>query len=83
MVKTPGGGNYFIQVGAWKNTEAAEKMLKKLKGRYPAVYILHEKSYSKVRIPGITSKKQGEIILEGLKKNFGIEPILVLKTRQG
>ncbi|NOZ69017.1 MAG: hypothetical protein GXP46_07185, partial [Deferribacteres bacterium] len=79
----PGGKSYFIQVGAWRNFEAAKKMLEKLTARYPATYILQDNNFNKVRIPGIKSKKEGELILKDLKEKFSLQPILVLKTKQG
>lgn len=70
---------YFIQVGAWKHAKYAQEIFKKLKNYYPEVIIVKENDFHKVRIPGIMTKKQGTFILEEIKEEFDLEPILLLK----
>ncbi len=73
-------GQYFIQVGAWKHIESSRKLLEKLRSYYPGIYIMEDDDFHKVRIP-VTSREQGKLVLQELKEKFGLDPILVLKTK--
>lgn len=76
-----GNVEYYIQVGAWKYPDNAEKMLLKLKRNYPEAYITIENNLHKVRIPEIMNKKQGANISRDIEKKFNIKPMVVLKTK--
>ncbi|GMR03329.1 MAG: hypothetical protein BMS9Abin21_163 [Thermodesulfovibrionia bacterium] len=72
-----GNKNYSVQVGAWRNAEYAEETLNKLKPHYPDAYIAVENNFSKIRIPGIITKKQGELIINNIKEKLNLNPILI------
>jgi hypothetical protein len=78
MVTT--GDEYYVQVSSWKNYEYAEKILLKIKKHYPDVNIVEQDGFYKVRIPGITTKKQAAIISKKIEKQFNLKPLLVLKA---
>ena len=71
-----GNATYYIQVGAWKYSDYAEKMLAKIKQYYPQAYITVENDFHKVRIPEIMNKKQGADIAKDIEGKFKIKPIL-------
>ncbi|MBI4688262.1 MAG: TolC family protein [Nitrospirae bacterium] len=68
---------YIIQSGAFKHVQRARGLLKRLKSRYPASYIVMEDSLNKVRIPGVKSKEDGDNIIKVIKEDFGIDSILL------
>ncbi|MEF9425804.1 MAG: SPOR domain-containing protein [Candidatus Mariimomonas ferrooxydans] len=72
-----GNENYSVQIGAWRNAEYAEETLNKLKPHYTDTYIAVENNFSKIRIPGITTKRQGELIINDIKEKFNLNPILI------
>ncbi len=72
-----GNKNYSVQVGAWRNAEYAEETLNKLKTHYPDAYIAVENNFSKIRIPGLTTKRQGELIINDIKAKLNLNPILI------
>lgn len=72
-----GNKNYSVQVGAWRNAEYAEETLNKLKTHHPDAYIAVENNFSKIRIPGITTKREGELIINDIKEKFNLNPILI------
>ena len=72
---------YYVQVGSWRNIEYAEDMREKLTSHYPEVFIIESNNFHKVRIPQITTEKQGTIISNNLMSKFDIRPMLVQKTR--
>jgi hypothetical protein len=72
---------YFIQVSASKNHNAAQNMLEKIKPYYPDAYIVVQNDFSKIRIPGVSTRKQGLVISKDIEKKFNVKPILVLKKR--
>lgn len=71
------GNKYVMQVGAFKNNEYAEAMIKKLKGRYFHAYIEKTDIYNKVRICGIKSREQGNRMMLDIENEFHIKPYLV------
>ncbi len=72
--------NFFIQVGAWKHLEVAQDTVDQLKTHYPETYIIEHNNYSKVRIPGIQNREQGQILLKELKEKYNLNPLLVLES---
>jgi hypothetical protein len=76
-----GNIEYYIQVGAWKYPNNAQKMLIKLKQYYPEAYISVENNLHKVRIPGIMNKKQGANISKDIEGKFNIKPMVVRKIK--
>jgi hypothetical protein len=76
-IRTVDRGAYFIQVGAWKNSNYASRMLVKMKKYYPDAYMITEGSFIKVKVPGIKNETQGKRILKDIKDKFGVSPLLV------
>jgi hypothetical protein len=72
---------YYVQVGAWKNQNYAQKMLKKIKNYYPKAYIIEHNNFIKIRIPDILTKKIGVTASENIEDKFNVKPLLVLKTQ--
>ncbi len=70
---------YYIQVGSWKDPHNAQKMLLKLKKDYPEAFIVMQNNFSKVRIPDVKNKKQGETISQHLKEKLNLRALLVSK----
>jgi hypothetical protein len=70
--------SYFIQVGAWKNSNYASRMMVKVKKYYPDAYMIAESGFIKIKVPGIKNKTQGNRILKDIKDKFGVTPLLVL-----
>jgi hypothetical protein len=78
-IQTVGNGSYFLQVGAWKNSNYASRMLVNVKKYYPDAYMVAENGFIKIKVPGIKNKTQGNRILKDIKDKFGVTPLLVLK----
>jgi general secretion pathway protein D len=74
------GRDFFIQVGSWKKFEIAQETMERLKSHYPGTYIVEHNNFSKVRIPGIRNREEGNILLEELKEKYDLNPLLVLET---
>lgn len=70
-------GNYFIQIGAWRDVSNAQTIVDKLKNNYPETYIIEEENLSKVRIPGIMTRQIGLRIIKELKGILNLTPILI------
>jgi cell division septation protein DedD len=69
-------GNFFIQVGAWRNIEYARNTVVKLKARYPDIYIIKEYDLNMVRIYGIMTKHEGNLIMMELEDDYDLLPYL-------
>jgi hypothetical protein len=76
-----GSDEYYVQVVAFKNHDDAQKLLVKLKKYYPEAYIVMHDSFNKIRIPSVSTKKQGAIVSKDLEKKFNLKPIVVLKKQ--
>jgi len=74
--KSPGGA-YYVQVGAWKKHELAERMFNKVRGKYPEAYMFIEHDLYKVRIPGVRTREEGIDISRDIEKKFNIKPMIV------
>jgi hypothetical protein len=72
---------YYIQVGAWKNPDYAQKMLLELQRYYPEAYITVENNFHKIRIPEIMNKRHGANISRVIEEKFNIKPIVVRKIK--
>ncbi len=77
QINKPAVNKYYIQVGAWKNIKYATDTLSTLRTQYPDVYLAKEGTFHKIRIPGTMSRKKDVSILNDLKNNFNLKPILV------
>jgi len=75
-------GEYYVQVGSWKNLQYAKEIKEKLSSLYPGIFIYEDDTFHKVRIPKIMTKKQGDIISDDLRENFNLNPILVRKIKE-
>ncbi len=76
-----GDDKYYVQVGASKNHNDSQKLLVKIKKYYPKAYIVVHNNFSKIRIPGVLTKKQGTIVVKDIENKFNLKPMLVLKKR--
>jgi len=79
--RPPANSKYYIQVGAVKNKNDAQKLLEKIKKYYPKTYMSVHTNFSKIRIPGIMTKKHGDIVSKDIEKKFNLKPMLVLKKQ--
>ncbi len=70
-------GVYYVQVGAWKNPDLAEKMFNEVKRNYLKAYIFIENNLYKVRISGVRTKEEGVMISQDIERKFNIKPIVV------
>jgi general secretion pathway protein D len=69
-------GNFYIQIGAWRKSKHAKETYAKLKSRYPEAYIITENDFSKVRIAGIMTKREGNLMIMELEDNYNLRPFL-------
>ena len=76
-----GNNEYYVQVGAWRNSNHTEMLLLKIKKYYPKAYIVKQNDLNKIRIPSVLTKKQGAIVSEDLEDKFHVKPLLVLKKQ--
>jgi len=74
-------GLYYVQVGAWKHSDLAEKMFNRLRGKYHQAHIFVENDLYKVRISGVRTIEEGIKISQDIRKKFNIKPIVV-RNRQ-
>lgn len=70
---------YYIQVGAWENSDYAQEMLIKLKQYYPEAYITVDNNFHKIWIPVMPNSGQGADISKDIEGKFNIKPIIVRK----
>jgi hypothetical protein len=68
---------FHIQVASLKDPEIAHGILSELKQDYPAVYLLIQNDFYKVRIPDVKTSEQGYDLLKNIEAKFNIKPILV------
>jgi outer membrane protein TolC len=78
---TAAGSNdkYYVQIGSWKTAELARKAFEKSKKYYPETYMYIDGNLSKVRIAGIKTRREGELILRDIKDKFNLRALLVLR----
>lgn len=68
---------YYVQVGSWKNSHYAERILRKLKKDYPEATIIIQNNFNKLRIPGVMTRKQAAIISKDIEGKVNIKPLIV------
>ncbi|MEN8263471.1 MAG: tetratricopeptide repeat protein [Nitrospirota bacterium] len=68
---------YMLQLGAYKNINFANRLLKKLKEHYLNAHIERENNFSKVRITGIKTDEELDLIKEDLKKRLKMHPYVI------
>lgn len=78
-ISSRGTHEYFLQVGSWKHAHYAKITLEEIQKYYPEAYIIVENNFSKLRIPGIMSKKQGAMISKEIERKFKVKPLLLLE----
>lgn len=76
-----GNIEYYVQVGTWRNFSYAESTLSRIKQYYPTAYIVKQNDFEKIRIPGISTRKQGAIVSVDIEEKFNLKPLLVLKKQ--
>jgi hypothetical protein len=72
---------YFIQVGSWKNPDYAEEVHKKIMKYYPDAYMVMRNNFYVLRIPGVITKTQGNIIAEEIQARFKFSSLVVMKSK--
>jgi outer membrane lipoprotein len=77
QVKKSFNGSYYVQVGAWKNRDLADKMFNKVREEYHEAHIIIVNDLHKVRILGVKTKEEGIKISQDIEKKYNIKPILV------
>ncbi len=68
---------YYVQVGSWKNSHYAERILGKLKKDYPEATIIIQNNFNKLRIPGVMTRKQAANISKDIEGKVNIKPLIV------
>jgi type II secretory pathway component GspD/PulD (secretin) len=82
--ESPDHGEYYVQVGSWKNITYAEEVKEQLSAIYPGTFIYEDDSFHKVRIPEVMSVNEGNSITKDLRehfKQFNLDPLLVRKIK--
>jgi len=69
--------SFIIQVGSWKNPDYAREALDNLMEYYPDTYLVAEKGFHVIRIPGIMTKTDGEQIIKEIEDTYNLIPLLV------
>ena len=75
--KKPFSRGYYVQVGAWKHPDLAEKMFNKVKEEYHEAHIVIEHDLHKVRISGVKTRKEGIKISQDIEKKYNVRPIVM------
>ena len=70
-------GGYYVQVGAWKHPDLAEKMFIKVKEKYHEAHTVIENDLHKVRIPGVKTREEGIKISQDIEKKYNVHPIVM------
>jgi tetratricopeptide (TPR) repeat protein len=70
-------GGYVVQVGAYKTLDNANKIAEKLKSDYLYVYIDKLDNLNKVKILGINTKEEANLMIEEISKKFKFKPYLI------
>jgi tetratricopeptide (TPR) repeat protein len=68
---------YVVQVGAYKSLDNANKIIEKLNSDYLYVYIDKTDNLNKVKIHGIKTKKEANLLIEEISGKFKFKPYLV------
>ena len=68
---------YAVQVGAWRNPDFAQEILGHLREYYPEAVIVDVNNFSKIRVPGVADKNQGNIIIRHIEKTFHLQSLLI------
>lgn len=72
---------FYIQVGSWKNPDYARETLDQLIQYYPDAYIVVEKEFHVIRIPGIMTKTEGDLIIKEIEDKYNLRPLLALNRK--
>ena len=68
---------YVVQVGAYKTLDNANKIIEKLKSDYLYANIDKMDNLNKVKIHGIKTIKEANLIIEEINEKFKLNPYLV------
>lgn len=72
---------FIIQVGSWKNPDYARETLDHLIELFPDTYMVIEKGFHVIRIPGLATKTDGDRIIKELEDKYNLRPLLVLNRK--
>ena len=77
----PDTTGFYIQVGSWKNPDYAHETRDQLIEFYPDAYIVVEKGFHVIRIPGIMTKTEGNGIIKDIESKYKLTPLLFLTRK--
>ncbi|RJR16255.1 MAG: tetratricopeptide repeat protein [Nitrospiraceae bacterium] len=77
MVRSNPENKYIVQVGAFRKIQNAENILDKLKANYMHARIEAEDGYSKVRLFGMKSKEEADVMMKDISDKYKVAPFLV------
>ncbi|UCH81085.1 MAG: PilZ domain-containing protein [Nitrospiraceae bacterium] len=72
---------FYVQVTSPYDPEHAYEMLLKIKNYYPDAFLFKINDYYKIRIPGITSEKQGTEVNKDLEDKLNVKSVLVYRLK--
>lgn len=70
---------YIVQVGAYKDLNNANELVEKIKSDYLYVYIDKKNELNKVKIHGIKTKKDANLIIREISEKMNLKAYLVRK----
>jgi len=68
---------YYLQVGVWKNSDDAKKVLSQLKRNYAKAYSFSKDNFQIIIIPDILTKSQGAAMSKEIENKFDIKLLMV------
>lgn len=73
---------YFVQVGAWKNPDLANKALLELKKDYPETYSFSKNNFLIIIIPDIPTKSQADTMSKEIENKFDLKPLIATMHKE-
>jgi len=70
-------GGYVVQVGAYKSPDNAHKIFEKIRSDYLYAYIDRADNFNKVKIYGIQTLKEANLIIEEIHEKYRLTPYLL------
>jgi len=73
---------YFIQVGAWKNTDLVKKALSELKKDYSEAYSFSKNNFQIIIIPDILTKSRANTMSKEIENKFDLKPLVAVMHKE-
>lgn len=70
-------GGYVVQVGAYKSLDNAKKIIEKINSDYLYVYIDRIDNLNKVKIHGIKTIKEADLIIQEIREKIKLNPYVI------